>query len=267
MILEVTPTYDPFGRQVCPDIAGCRKINISYFEKKLGKTAFRIWLDMVKYRSPDGGLFHGTLANVADRIGKSKNAVELAIRRRLKPAGLIVDYGFGVLRVFKQWTPTERKVYIRTVYGQIISEKHVVVPEKTLEWLKSAESHGGIRYCSGPSPVSKYAISASDRESRTSDRGYERLSIEQVILQNLHLEKTQVTGSRASDRVENASQATGVYTSIEDHASTEYSCSFATGTRGGKPPARITWPTWCVIEFGATCPGQRTIIGVAIPPS
>lgn len=160
-------------RVVHPDVAGNTPVPVTELQRKLGATAYAVWSDMVLHRSPDGGIFHGTLDNIAKRIGKTARTIRAAMNRRLLPSGIVQDHGRKHINVLrgKQWV--EQRVRVRVVRGAFTSETMAMVPLEVGDWLDQARGHGGRRW----DGIDKSTATLDRRQTRESTATLDRRSL------------------------------------------------------------------------------------------
>lgn len=131
-------------RPIDPEVAGDTQIPVTYLAERLGRTAFSVWIDMALHRSGDGGLFHGTLANIGKRINKTERAVRHVMHRRLIRSGIVQNLGRQRFLVMEGRQAIDKLVQGRIVRGAYVDNDTVVVPNEVAQWLAKANTHGGL---------------------------------------------------------------------------------------------------------------------------
>ena len=139
--------------KVSPRYSGDAITTTVELEAKLGKTAYRVWTALLCIRDGEAEA-HPSMRGLAKAAGVSLHQARRSLIR-LRQAKLVEDYGFHWKMVpcscpHGCWG---HKVYVRTVSGTIWPDNagadRVRVPRATSAWLKTAQSHGGVRAGAG----------------------------------------------------------------------------------------------------------------------
>jgi hypothetical protein len=148
----------------CPHAA----VDGTELKLKLGFNAFEVWRALM-YCSDDEGISHATVDGLARLRGfksRSRGAVKYGLDR-LRSAGLVKDVGLVVRMLPKRGRLQPVRVYERIVLGvEKLNLTDMVgggegffyeVPLPTLEWMKTASTHGGRREGAGSGGTRKGA--------------------------------------------------------------------------------------------------------------